>query len=67
MGVDTSSATNPYGLAPGHAHTVVGTYQIKNALGVVTNRLYRIRNPWGSDSYTGPWSDTDTTKWTSFN
>ena len=47
----------------GHAHTVVGAYSIKDAAGTVTNRLIRIRNPWGSDSYTGPWYDGDS-RWT---
>ena len=62
IGVDTSSS-NPYGLATGHAHTIVKTYQILNSNGQVTNRLIKIRNPWGLDSYTGPWSDSDTSRW----
>ena len=56
VGADTSSS-NPYGLATGHAHTIVRTYQIVNSLGQVTNNLIKIRNPWGVDSYTGPWND----------
>ena len=28
-------------------------------------KLYRIRNPWGADSYAGPWRDSDS-KWTSW-
>jgi hypothetical protein len=33
----------------------------------VTNRLFLIRNPWGSSSYTGNWSTTDYTNWTPSN
>lgn len=63
VGCDTPGTT-VYGLATGHAHTVVGTYQLKDAYGRNTNKLYRIRNPWSQDSYTGPWSDSDS-RWTS--
>ncbi len=63
VGVDTSSAYNPYGLAAGHAHSILGVYLLKDQYGTVKNRLYRIRNPWGTDSYTGPWNDADT-RWT---
>lgn len=45
VGVDTGS-NPPFGLASGHAHTIVGVYQLKDAFGRNTNRLYRIRNPW---------------------
>jgi len=63
VGVDTSGSPNSYGLAPGHAHTIVSAHILRNSLGGVVARLYRIRNPWGSDSYTGPWSDNDS-RWT---
>lgn len=45
VGADTPG-TSIYGLASGHAHTVVGAYQLKDAYGRATNKLYRIRNPW---------------------
>ena len=63
VGVDTPGAP-PFGLASGHAHAIVGAYQLKDAFGRNTNRLYRIRNPWDSDSYTGAWADSDTSRWT---
>ncbi|CDW77757.1 calpain family cysteine protease containing protein [Stylonychia lemnae] len=66
VGVDTSSNYNSYyGLATGHAHTVIGQYLLKDIFGNVQYKLYRIRNPWGSDSYTGPWSDSDS-RWTTY-
>jgi hypothetical protein len=57
VGVDTSGSTNSYGLAPGHAHTIVSAHTLRTSTGAVAARLYRIRNPWGSDSYTGLWND----------
>jgi hypothetical protein len=30
----------------------------------VTNQIYRIRNPWGVDVYSGNWRDVDVTHWT---
>lgn len=62
VGVDTPGTTQ-FGLASGHAHTIVGTYTLKDPTGAVAYRLYRIRNPWGTDSYTGPWCDSDS-RWT---
>jgi hypothetical protein len=56
-------ASNNYGLVNGHAYSLIGAYEIKNN-NVVTNRLYRIRNPWGVDVYTGKWNDGDTASWT---
>ena len=63
VGVDTSS-NPPYGLVAGHAYSVVGAYQLKDVYGNVKQQLFRIRNPWGADKYTGPWSDGDTGRWT---
>lgn len=63
IGIDTSGSANSYGLVPGHAHTIVSTHFLRDSFGNIKHRLYRIRNPWGSDSYTGPWSDADT-RWT---
>jgi tmRNA-binding protein len=46
-----------YGLTAGHAYTIIGTamYQGKG--------LVKIRNPYGEEAYTGPWSDKST-MWT---
>lgn len=63
MGCNTG-CSNPYGLVPGHAYSLIGAVEIKNTAGQVTNRLYRVRNPWGEDVYTGNWNDKDTTRWT---
>jgi len=30
---------------------------------VAGERLYRIRNPWGTENYKGPWSDDDSSRW----
>jgi hypothetical protein len=56
-------ATNPFSLPNNHAYTLVGTYSLFNN-NVLSTRLVKIRNPWGIDSYTGKWSDTDVASWT---
>jgi hypothetical protein len=64
VGVDTGSSP-PFTLVAGHAYAVVGAFELKDAWGNVKQRLFRIRNPWGADKYNGPWSDGDTSRWTS--
>ena len=56
--------SNSYGLVNSHAYTLLGAYTITGTTGATTNKLYKIRNPWGTDSYTGNWNDGDTTRWT---
>lgn len=46
------------GLVPGHAYTLIGITELKNA-GAVTHQLVKLRNPWGRERYTGPWNDHD--------
>jgi hypothetical protein len=54
------STNNVVGLAMNHAYTIVGAYTLKNADGSQKARLFRIRNPWGSDgAYNGTWRDSD--------
>lgn len=62
VGVDTAS-NPPHGLAGGHAYSVLGAYSLKDSQGTVRARLLRVRNPWGTDSYSGPWGDNDS-RWT---
>jgi len=54
---------SPYGLAFSHAYVVLGTDQLKDSNGNVDYNLLRIRNPWRSETYSGPWSDADP-RWT---
>ena len=63
VGVDTGSSP-PFTLVAGHAYSVVSAHELKDAWGNVKQRLFRVRNPWGSDRYNGPWSDGDTSRWT---
>lgn len=64
--VGTDTSTNPpYGLVEGHAYSVVGAYNLRDSNGAIAHILLRIRNPWGQDRYNGPWSDGDTSRWTS--
>lgn len=62
VGCDTSSYP-PYSLGGGHAYTIVSYHYLKDSNGNVQYRLLRVRNPWGADSYTGPWADSDS-RWT---
>ena len=47
-----------YGLVTGHAYTLLGVVELSNGV-----RLVKLRNPWGSELYTGPWFDGDP-RWT---
>lgn len=62
IGVDTG-ASSIYNIPAAHAFSVVGAYQLKDINGNVAYTLYRVRSPWGYDSYTGPWSD-GSSQWT---
>ena len=42
----------------GHAFTVLGTQTLSNK-----QRLVKIRNPWGEETFKGAWSDSSA-KWT---
>lgn len=48
-----------YGLAKGHAYSLIGVYEIKSSTGSIVERLVHMRNPWKSESYNGPWRDGD--------
>jgi hypothetical protein len=50
-GSATEAPIRGYGIIQRHAYSVVG---LKEAAGY---RLVRIRNPWGTGEWTGPWSD----------
>merc|ERR1712176_1749760 len=50
------------GIAQSHVYTVLNAFEVQNSNGQ-TVRLYRIRNPWGVENYTGPFSDMDSTNW----
>jgi hypothetical protein len=45
------------GIACSHAYTILHTYEIGDL------KLVKMRNPWGSEEYTGPYSDGDS-NWT---
>ena len=50
--------THENGLAHSHAYTVVGVATLSTG-----DRLVKMRNPWGSERFTGDWSDSSS-KWT---
>lgn len=44
---------NQKGLTAGHTYTILGVNEV-NHDGKLT-KLVRMRNPWSTDKYTGPW------------
>ena len=43
------------GIVQDHVYTILGVVETENG-----DRLLRIRNPWGRETYTGNWSDMST-------
>lgn len=56
VGCDTTGRSI-YNIPVQHAYTVLSAHELKDASGRVVQRLYRVRNPWNTDNYNGPWSD----------
>jgi len=42
-------------VVPGHAFTLLGA--VEETFDGVPVKLIKVRNPWGSEKYTGPYSD----------
>ena len=57
-GSGDDSVQNKDGLTMSHAFTVLGTHTLSTGV-----RLVKIRNPWGTETFKGAWSDTSD-KWT---
>ena len=52
--VNCDSTIDKKSLVCGHAYTVLGTAVAPNG-----QRLVKLRNPWGTEQYTGPYNDND--------
>jgi hypothetical protein len=50
-----------YNLVSGHAYTLLKVIQLTDG-----TKLAQVRNPWSSENYDGPWSDSSD-KWTAAN
>jgi len=50
------------GLVAYHVYTVLGAVELMKD-GAVYEKLVKLRNPWATEVYTGPWSDSDP-QWT---
>lgn len=46
-----------WGLTAQHAYTLIGAYVLNG------HKVVKMRNPWSSEKYKGPWSDNDS-RWT---
>lgn len=54
--------TSGLGLVQMHAYTLYSTVDLQQN-GKSYQKLFKVRNPWGKEEYTGPWNDRDP-KWT---
>jgi len=50
---DNDKIKSHIGLAGGHAYTIIGYHVLSNGV-----KLLKLRNPWGVETFTGPWSDS---------
>ena len=48
-----------YGLVSGHAYSFLDVAELKDGSGKVVHTIVKMRNPWSSESYNGPWRDND--------
>lgn len=51
---------NEHGLVAGHTYTILGVSEVLEA--GKPERLVKLRNPWSTDKYSGPWGNQDA-KW----
>ena len=51
-----TSVDSSNGISGSHAYTILSHYELKTNRGKV--RLLKVRNPWGTEEYKGPWSDS---------
>ena len=49
---------NRVGLAMSHAYTVLGVVEVNDRTYNKSERLVKLRNPWGKETYKGPWCDS---------
>lgn len=47
-----------YGLVSGHAYTFLDIQELKEG-GEVKHTIAKLRNPWATEMYKGPWKDSD--------
>ena len=52
-----SNRVQKYGLPSGHAYSLMGTAKLTDG-----TELLKVRNPWGSEVYDGPYSDEKLTE-----
>jgi len=63
-GTGNDQDTNKNGLPYNHAFSIMRALEVRTETGS-KERLVEIRNPWGSESYWGDWSDSSD-RWTDF-
>jgi hypothetical protein len=47
------------GLITGHAYSFLEIADLKDSSGKIVHTIAKVRNPWGSEKYSGPFSDDD--------
>ena len=53
----SNSEKSALGIVNNHVYTILSVVEVEG------NRLLRIRNPWGRESYIGDWNDHDSRNW----
>jgi len=48
-----------HGLVTGHAYSFLDLAELTDDSGAVVHKIVKMRNPWSSEDYKGPWSDND--------
>jgi len=51
--MSASCVTTENGLVAYHAYTLLAAFKLSNGV-----KLIKMRNPWGKETYTGPYCDT---------
>jgi hypothetical protein len=51
------TSVSQYGLTAGHAYSLISAHELNG------NKVFKMRNPWSSEKYNGPWNDEDS-RWT---
>lgn len=47
-----------YDITGGHAYAIIGGHEVQDKSGKRV-RLVKVRDPWGTEKYSGPWNDKD--------
>ena len=61
--VGSDDTYNSYGVANGHAFSIISVFELRDVFGAVEYEMYMIRNPWSDTYHSGDFNYIDS-KWT---